>query len=39
MVKTLKDIVNCYKNNLIETPNLHIIDQLFYNELITFLDT
>lgn len=38
MVETLKNIINCYKNNLVETPNLQIIEKTFSDEVLTFPD-
>ena len=38
MVETLKNTINCYKNNLVETPNLQIIEKTFSDEVIAFPD-
>ena len=36
MVERLKNMINDYKNNLVETPNLQIIKKTFSDEEITF---
>ena len=38
MVQTLKNMINCSKNNLVETPKLQIIEKTFSDEVITFPD-
>ena len=38
MATTLKDIINCYKKNLLKTPNIQAINKIFSNEEISFTD-